>query len=134
MERTIIESLIQDAITGLKPISQVVEVLLDEMGRGGRILVVDENLAGLDAELSRLNYTTYMVTLGTDDDLIKRELKGKVLVTNNGKDFVDDHEKFRYGLIWVTKQRDFQVLAREVDAALMKANFRAKVAQVVTIR
>src|ERR1044071_5415304 len=96
----LIEKAVQDAVDGKLTVMEATSFLLDEMGRGGRIFVVDENLRGLERELSAMNYTTYTVKRSVEDWKIKEEIKGCVFITNNGKDFVDDvaEEKGDYGL------------------------------------
>ena len=135
MERDEIEALIRGVVDRTHTIDEAVGVLLNEMGRGGRIFVVDENLMGLERELSQLNYTTYTVSPHLDDQLIKEQVRGRVLVTGNGRHFVDDvgQDKGNYGLIWVTSQKDHQVLAGEIAQAIQRVNFRRNLNQVVKV-
>jgi hypothetical protein len=110
-----------------------VRLLLNEIGRGGRILVIDENIVGLEHELAFMNYTVYTVVLGESDEEIKKRLRGRVLITQNGKDFADDIFKHRYGLIWVRQVPDFKILAERVRDVLMKRNFCLNLTQVARI-
>ena len=118
---------------GKETVESATERLLYEMGRGGRILVVDENLRGLEQELSHLNYTTHSVDRREDDEEIKKRLRSRIFITNNGQDFADDVERYYYGLIWVQHQRDYAVMAREVEAVLMRHNFGRNLTQVVKL-
>jgi hypothetical protein len=110
-----------------------VDQLLAEMARGGRILVVDENMLGLERELARLNYTVYPVDVHQADAMIMKELKGRVLITQNGQDFKDGCKRHYYGLIWVQGQPGFKQLAKKVEAALRRHNFAGDLTQVVKV-
>ena len=112
---------------------EAVDLILNEAGRGDRILVVDENLLDLEKELSALRYTVYPVPFNTSDEEIKRELRGRIFITRNGKDFAKDVEKFYYGLIWVHGNTDAKILAKEIEQVLMAANFARNPTQVVRI-
>jgi uncharacterized protein with PIN domain len=128
-----INGIVEGVFRGQITVAKAVDKLLQEIGRGGRILMVDENLYGLARELRALNYTVDLVLAGTPDEEIKKLLPGRVLITINGKDFVDDTKNYRYGLIWVRKSTDAKVLAKKVEAVLMSSNFRRSVAQTVPV-
>ena len=114
--------------------AQAADKLLIEMGRGGRILVVDENLLGLEKELSKLRYTTYPISTRSElDESIMSQLKGRVFITRNGKDFVNGIVKHRFGLIWIVSRSSNRDLAKKVKCALMKSNFYGKPVQVVKV-
>lgn len=129
------EYLLGDFVEGRRTHDSVVGILLNEMGRGSRILVVDENLLDLDAELSDMNYTTDVIRAGTEDQQIKMQLHNRVFITQNGRDFCDPKEmlRYRYGLIWVTSNPDTKVLAQRVEQALKQTNFKRHLVQVVKI-
>jgi hypothetical protein len=128
--RHVLQQLLEGEITE----DIAVASLLYEMGRGGRILVVDEHLLGLEQELSAMNYTTLTVARNVHDDVIKQSLNSKIVITKNGQDFEDDLVKYRYGLIWiVSKIDDHKLLANMVKDALMKANFSKNLTQIVKI-
>jgi uncharacterized protein with PIN domain len=128
-----INKIVEGAVSRRITAAKAVEKLLQEIGRGGRILAVDENLYDLARELWELGYTTHLVLSSNSDEDTKVTLPGKVLITINGKDFVDDTEKYRYGLIWVRKSTDAKILAKKVETVLMSANFRRNVTQSVMV-
>jgi hypothetical protein len=130
---TKIVSLLENVAAGTTSVKQAVYILLNEIGRGDRILVIDENLLDLEKELAALRYTVRMVPRGMDDEDIKRTLRSRILITCNGVDFADDTEKYYYGLIWVRKPTDAKILAKKVEAVLMRANFAHNLTQVVSI-
>ena len=74
--RDILERVVKEDIT----ISEGVDLLLNEMGRSSRTLLIDENDYALDVELSNLGYTTHPVPSSMQDPNIKRILWGKVIV------------------------------------------------------
>lgn len=127
--------LIEDVAEGRTTVRKAVAFILNEMGRGGRILVVDENLRDLDDELAKLNYTVQPVITEDPDQKIKKSLGGKVFITHNGDDFKDKAErhKWRYGLIWIKVNPPAKDLAKRVEEALVKANFSNNLLQLVTI-
>ena len=133
MERALLKSLFDQVSTGKKSVEEAVDWLLMEMGRGGRIFVVDENLFGLDDYLVELGYTVYRIQSGLADSEIKQQVGGRVLITNNGEDFASDTERFGYGLIWVTRIRDFATLAKNIEAAIMAHGFRRNLTQVIKV-
>ena len=111
--------------------------MITGLARGGRILVIDENLFGLEAELSEMNYTVELVDTKAADDSIKKELKGRVLITNNGKHFnnPDDLEKYYYGLIWVMDKDKYvyEDMAEKVKEKLMESGFEKNLRQIVKV-
>lgn len=134
MNKETVKELLQEVVEGRRSLNAAAEYLLQEMGRGGRILVVDENLLGLEAELADLNYTAYPIRRRqADDESIKHEIYGKVLVTRNGKDFADGVSSGYYGLVWVQSDADFAVLAKRIEAELMQRNFKRNLAQVIKV-
>ena len=120
--------------SGKLTVSEASERLLTEMGRGGRILIVDEHLDGLDDELAKLNYTVHMVRKGLKDHEILPTLNNCVFVTRNYDEFEDHLDEYKFGLIAVKGAfGDFKQLAQRVKAALMKAQFNNNLKQVVSI-
>ena len=135
MEKAEITALIQDVLSGEKSVTQVVEALFEDMGRGARILVLDENLSDLDGELAELNYTTKTVEPGLSDLEIKRALRSRVFITRNGRHFSDpqDMQKFRYGLLWLVSEGDARFLAGKISQAIMKNSFKRDLIKVVKV-
>jgi hypothetical protein len=90
------------------------------MSRG--TLVVDENLEGIDAELSGKNIHIITIPKGTDDDTIKRVyLTRRILLTNNSKDFISEASSYEYGIISTEKLRfkDNKKLSLMVSRAII---------------
>ena len=131
--REMIEELLEAVASGKKTVKDAADFLLQEVGRGGRIFVIDENMRDLETELAALRYTIYPVPPGLDDDRIKKEIYGRVFVTNNGKDFVDGVNTGHYGLIWVLRHRDAKTVAKEIEAVVRQVNFDRELEQVVRI-
>lgn len=68
------------------------------MARGG--LIVDENVAFLERPLKEQNFHAATPPKGmSDDDIKKKMLFNRVLITKNEKDFEDDAPVYDYGLI-----------------------------------
>ena len=135
-ETRLVQSVLEDLIGHRIDFGTAVGRLLAEMGRGQRILVVDENLLSLEPELAALGYTTEVVDLGEADAEIKKQLRSRVLVTRNGEDFSDPEEmkKYYYGLVWITsKTKDEKTLAEKVKETLMASNFAQNLTQVVKV-
>ena len=133
-----LESLVEDVLkkvsTGQLSVVKAADLLLTEMGRGGRILVVDENLLGLEMELSALGYVTYTVaTRGQVDEMIRPQLRSRVFITRNGKDFVEGLTKHHFGLVWIVSRMSNRDLAKKIAKVLMKSNFHRKPVQVVKV-
>ncbi len=140
MKRTVekhwIEQLVENIASGAIPPDTASATLLYELGRGGRIVVVDENLRGLAGFLSGFNYTAYGVPSGFSDARIKAEiLDNKVFITQNGKDFCrkSDLIRYDYGLIWVVSAPPLSRLSVLVKDTLMGSGFRKNLHQVIKI-
>jgi hypothetical protein len=116
---------------------EAVSRLLYEMGRGGRTLVVDENVSDLYVALDKLNYTVKDVPLHLTDEAIKKSgiLKGRVFITENGQHFNDPKEmkKYYYGLVWVKARGTARDRAKKIGAALKENNFSDNLLQVVKV-
>jgi hypothetical protein len=127
-----VETVITDVINGKKSITEAANTLLQEMGRGGRILSIDENLLGVEPFLAEMGYTTEVFRKKMPDDQIKPQLEGRVFITQNGKDFCnpEDMAQHYYGLIWVLSNPDDKTLATRIKNILMQANFHRNLAQI----
>jgi len=135
MNEQSIEKLLEQVADKSLPVHEAVDILLQEMGRGGRNLMVDENLYGLEPFLSEMGYTVYRVQSGFPDDQIKKLLESRVFITKNGQHFSDpeDMQKFYYGLIWVKSNLDEMRLAEAVKGMLMTKNFGKNLTQIATV-
>jgi len=135
-ETRFVQSVLEDLVRHRIDFATAMDKLLAEMGRGQRILVIDENLRSLERELAAMGYTTKAVEAKTSDAAVKRTLRSRVLVTRNGSDFCDprDMERFDYGLVWITsKAKDEKTLAVKVKEALMTSNFAKDLNQVIKV-
>lgn len=133
--RTFVTEILEKVQAGTMHVREAAEKLLGEMGRGGRNLVVDESCYGVEPHLSAKGYTVYRVKTGTPDELIMPQLESRVFVTRNGRDFAEpkDMEKHYYGLVWLIGAHDDKETADRIAEALMRANFGAKLVQVVRV-
>src|SRR5882762_6213967 len=114
MEQNEVKKLLQRVSEGKISVSKAADLLLTEMGRGQRILIVDENLLGLVGLLSARNYTVYPIqTRGESDNNIKNQLFGRIFITKNGADFIRDTKKYHYGLVWVISKGPDTELVRK---------------------
>jgi hypothetical protein len=119
---------------GKMSVDEATRKLLLEMGRGGRVLVVDEHLFGLDHELARLNYTVNRVKSGADDSEILQDLDNRVFITKNREHFKNEINKFNFGLIIVkSKYGDYIQLAKMISDELMKLGFRNNLLRSVNV-
>ena len=107
--------------------------ILQEMGRGGRILVMNEDLRELEQELSILNYTTTSVPRHLEDTQIKGALWAKIIITRSGRQFVADLDKYYYGLIWIQSDLPWQKMAKKIESTLVSATFKMNLAQAIKL-
>jgi len=71
---------------------------INEMARGR--VVLDADLRGIELELTKKNITVIAPEQSLSDlDLKRNYLAGRILITNNSKDFVDDAIAYEYGII-----------------------------------
>ena len=131
--KALIETTIQDVVAGRKTVSEATELLLEYMGRGGRVLVIDENLFGVEPHLARMGYSTRLVTVHAPDAQIIPRLKAKVLITRNGRDFADFVKSGYFGLVLVTSGLPDPELAEKIKDELTKAEFGANLPQMIKV-
>ncbi len=94
----------------------------------GRV-VLDENVSSLKSELEARNIRVIEPRKGLSDDDIKREiLPGRIFITNNTKDFIDDASVYEYGIIALegTSKADESSLAKDISDAIRKHSLWAK--------
>ena len=129
----VVEAL-EDVRDGKMTVEEATEFLLNEMGRGGRILVVDEHLDGLDDALAKYNFTVTMVRKGTKDEDILPTLDNRVFITKDYERFEKDMNEYNFGLIAVKgKYGDYQQLSKRIKIVMMGAGFRKNLRQVVPV-
>ncbi len=133
MEKHQITAFIAEVVAGKRTAGEIADVLLNEMGRGGRTLVIDENLIGIERYLAALGYSTRLVTVGEPDPQIIARLRAKVLVTRNAKDFVPHMESGYFGIVWVVSLLPNPELAEKIKDALAVAGFGANLTQVIKV-
>jgi len=132
----LIESVLTSLLRGDIGKETALGMLLDEMGRGGIVLVADAHLLDVGDALRRINYTMHTIPQDMSDAEIKNRLEGHVFITRNGRHFnaTGDLIKYNYGLVWVTaKVKDAKVLAEKIKLALMRADFNGNLRQVVQV-
>jgi len=72
------------------------------MARG--VVVLDENLFGLEPALRGRNIVVVKPASGMSDDLIKEQLLShRIFITKNPADFIDDAPVYEYGIIALDK-------------------------------
>lgn len=127
--------IIRRVLAGKMTVERAVDRLLYEVGHGGITLLVDETSYGLVAEFKSMNYTVYPVDPGIDDLAIKRQIRGRVLITRNGKHFsvLKDREHYDYGLVWVTSTGNDAAVAKKIEKVLMRSNFARNPHQVFKV-
>jgi hypothetical protein len=104
------------------------EILIKQaMARG--FLVLDENLENLEQELIKRNIKIVKVKKGLKDPFIKENiLPGRIFVTNNSKDFIDDASSYQYGIIATEKIKfkDPKNLAKKISDEIIKNKLWSK--------
>lgn len=91
------------------------------MSRG--VVVLDENLIGLEEELRKENIKVIIPRSRMTDDEIKHELLShRILVTNNSQDFVGDATAIEYGIIATEniKFKESKTLAKIISRAVIE--------------
>ena len=97
------------------------------MARG--IVVLDENVSGMEPELNNRNIRVIPIPKGTDDEVIKKHyLPGRIIITSNSCHFVDDASSYEYGIIALDKIKfkDFKFLASIVSNAFIREDLWSK--------
>lgn len=120
----------KDMLEAIKMASEREKYVKEALARGGRTLVIDENVASLRPFLSEKNYTV-QVAYGEDEKIKSNLLDGVVFITNNEKHFIDREDRlyYNYGLI-VVPSIDMQLLTDYIEKCLMESNFRGDLLQV----
>ena len=103
------------------------------MVRLGRLVVVDDRLLKLEAELCQLNYATCVIDTKSASAVLKAELRSKILVTRNGAKFAKDVARGYYGLIWIRSRLKPKRLAEKIEAVLEQNDFRRNLPQVIKV-
>lgn len=96
------------------------------MARG--VLVIDENVQILESALRLRNLRIVRIPPGTPDEIIKEHfLPGRIIVTRNVQDFIQDASSFEYGIVDLSHLRfinpsplSANTTARLISLALMK--------------
>jgi len=96
-------------------------IIKEAMARGR--VVLDENLESLASELRNRNIIVYLPIKGmSDDDIKSTMLGGRLFITNNSKDFIDDASSYEYGIISTEKIKfkDDKKLSKMISDAIIK--------------
>jgi len=97
------------------------------MARG--IVVLDENVSGMEAELNNRNIRVIPIPKGTDDEIIKKYyLPGRIIITANSRHFIDDASSYEYGIVALDKIKfkDSGTLASLVSNAFIREKLWSK--------
>lgn len=97
------------------------------MARG--IVVLDENVSGMESELHKRNIKVIPIPKGTDDEIIKRHyLPGRIIITANSRHFIADASSYEYGIIALDKIKfkDPKKMATIVSDAFIKEKLWSK--------
>jgi hypothetical protein len=92
-------------------VKAAVKALMMEIGRGGRIMVVDEHLRGSERELCPVGVTVDEPVTRTGTEKVK--LKGSIFVARRARTFASMSKKCYYGPVWVASKDDHRISARK---------------------
>ena len=98
------------------------ESLIKEAMSRGKV-VLDEKLQDISNELRNRNIIVIMPMAGMkDEDIKEKMLAGRLFITNNSKDFVDDASSYEYGIVSTEKIKfkDPKKLAKMISDAIIK--------------
>jgi hypothetical protein len=96
-------------------------IIKEAMARGK--IVLDENLESLAEELRKRNIIVILPVKGmSDEDIKEKMISGRLFVTNNSKDFVDDASSYEYGIISTEKIKfkDSKSMSKMISDAIIK--------------
>ena len=133
MTKRELEQLLKQVASGRLSVHKATDRLLYEMVRLGRLVVVDDRLLKLEAELCQLNYTTCLIDTKSASAAVKAEVRSKILVTRNGARFAKDVARGYYGLIWVRSRLKPIKLAEKIEAILEQNDFRRNLPQAIKV-
>jgi len=96
------------------------------MARG--IVILDENLFSLFSELEKQGLRVLKVRPGLEDKEIKEHsLAGRIFITNNSKDFIDDANQLEYGIIATENAtKDSKTLAKLISDEIIRNKIWSK--------
>jgi hypothetical protein len=98
------------------------------MSRG--LVVLDENISGLEMSLRERNITVIVVPSGwSDEDIKLKLLPHRIFVTKNSKHFIEDATSYEYGIIAVEKLglSDKDKAAKYISQAISKNRLWSKI-------
>jgi hypothetical protein len=125
----IFKKLIKESLCQGKETDKLVH---EALARGGRTLVLDENIMELRDLLRNKNYTVN-VAHGVDAEILEDQVRNHIFLTNNASDFDDeDLQKLcYYGLVLTPNPNDFdsKLMADAIEKVLMQANFAGNLIQ-----
>jgi hypothetical protein len=96
------------------------------MARG--FVVLDENIQDLKQQLQSKSLKVIVPVSGMDDDVIAEALAaGRILITNNTKDFKQLAIEFEFGIIGTEKAtKDVITLAKQISSAITEHSLWSK--------
>jgi hypothetical protein len=96
------------------------------MARG--IVILDENLFALSKELESQGMRVLKVKSGLKDkEIIEHSLSGRIFITNNSKDFIDDASDLEYGIIATENvSKDPKFLSKLISDEIIKNKIWSK--------
>ena len=120
----------QDLLDAIERGNEYDKYVKEALARGGRLLIIDENVEGLKPHLMDRRYDV-IVAKGKDEYIKEELLWNHIFITNNGKHFIstEDRVYYHYGLI-IVPHIDYQLLANYIEKCLMKAGFKNNLGQV----
>jgi hypothetical protein len=102
-------------------------IIKSTMSRGR--VVLDENLEEIANELRKKNIIVLQPQKGMKDDDIKENmLSGRLFITNNSKDFINDATSYEFGIMSTEriKFKDSKKLSKMISDAIINFNLWSK--------
>jgi hypothetical protein len=120
----------QDLLESIKMAQEREKYVKEALARGGRTLVLDENVESLRSFLLKKNYDVD-VAYGRDEQIKRNLLNNKIFITNNEEHFIDRENRlyYNYGLV-IVPQLNSQILADSIEKCLTESNFKSNLLQI----
>ena len=105
-------------------------ILLAHSRRSKLTILIDENIATLEAPLTELGYRVFSLGKGLKDPHIQKLAEGSAILTKNSKDFIYDAMQFDYDVIGIEDIKFVDkvptgknITARKISAAIIDRRF-----------
>ena len=93
-------------------------ILLQKKAMSRGLLWLDENVQFLEDLLLQYNFRVKVIPPGTKDEQVKDLVEGRVFITANSKDFIDEIDVYLYCLVAVDNApKDPIILAKAISDA-----------------